>query len=674
MVEKRRLLKDILWFLALSGGVAMVFRLWFGLGATTNMSDEVPWGLWKILNMVAGAALATSGFTVGFLYYVLKMEKFKPLVKPAVLVAFLGYGSSLYALLFDIGLPQRFYFPFFNWNENSFLFEVFWCVSTYFMVTFVELTPTILERTPFKKMGAFLHKISFGIVVFGITLSCLHHSSLGSLFLVTPQRLHPLWYSPLLPLFFIISAMGAGIMLLIFVKIVYARLYNPEPVFGPEPAEDSTIVCTSDGSKKSSDGPIPSGKEIPMLQSLATIAASLLALYFGLKIFDLSWHNKWGILLEGTWESWLFVFELVIAALIPIILVAVRRTRNSPKGLAAAAFFAVAGLALNRLDVGIFGYFRNAQQVYFPSLLEWTLSIGVLAAAALVFLFIVENFAVFDNDWAKRKRAAELFSASFDSMSRVWNTVLRNGLHRVTLIAIFTIPLAFIFLYPPYSRAYREEITVQPAIGLDSLRDTLRVDGDRCGLLVDFPHVDHQHRLGEKASCVKCHHISLPGDHSTPCNRCHQRMESATRIFDHEKHCEAVARKEHLSGLNPANHSCVFCHTPGQPQDAYHVKSCLDCHKDDMGWTEKRNNSDNLEYAGCYRAAMHDNCIPCHRREEQTSNHPGLGECYTCHQSLKPRPGTLETALNPVQNQKDPPSAVTVEPPALPSKAKQTDK
>jgi Ni/Fe-hydrogenase subunit HybB-like protein len=104
LTNKTRILKDTLWFFVFFGLIAAIFRIWFGLGATTNLTDAVPWGLWKVFNMIAGVALSTCGFTLGFLVYVLKIEKFKPLLKPAILIAFLGYGSSCFALLFDIGL------------------------------------------------------------------------------------------------------------------------------------------------------------------------------------------------------------------------------------------------------------------------------------------------------------------------------------------------------------------------------------------------------------------------------------------------------------------------------------------------------------------------------------------------------------------------------------------
>ena len=128
-----------MWIFPLSGLVAAIMSIWFGLGAATNLSDAVPWGLWKILSMVAGVALSTSGFMVGFPAYVARMERFRPYIKPAILVAFLGYGCSCTALLFDIGWPHRFWHPIVMWNINSFLFEVFWCVLPYFTVTAIAL-------------------------------------------------------------------------------------------------------------------------------------------------------------------------------------------------------------------------------------------------------------------------------------------------------------------------------------------------------------------------------------------------------------------------------------------------------------------------------------------------------------------------------------------------------
>lgn len=637
MTSRTRGLKDILWIFALFGLMAAIFRLWYGLGATTNLTDSVPWGLWKVLNMIAGVAISTSGFTVGFLVYVLKIEKFRPLVKPAILVAFLGYGCSCCALLFDIGLPHRFWHPFFMWNEHSFLFEVFWCVILYFTVTSIELSPAIIEKFKSEKIVKFLHHIAFGVVVVGISLSSLHHSSLGSLFLVTPQRLHPLWYSPLLPLFFILSAMGAGMMFLILVKILYARWYNPESVFGHDSKENG-FVCVLPVKSVKGNGRQPFGKEMPMLRSLASIAAAVLSIYLVLKVYDLIASDKWQILTANSWESWLYGFELLIAVVIPVMLVLIPRTRYSPNGLAIAALSASAGLALNRLDVGIFGYFHDAGEVYFPTMAEWALGIGVIAAAGLVFLFVVERFSIFDDSWKKRTIFDGLFNSSFDSLSRVWNTTLSSGLQRVTAIAIFVLPLSWVLMYPPFSKA--EGMEVRPASGIDIQRATLRIDGNRDGVFTDFPHIAHQQKMGGESSCATCHHLSMPNDLSTPCSRCHRDMLQGTVIFVHSDHEKMIVESKKLTGIHPVNYSCDVCHTVGEARTAQNALSCLECHRQDMGWKDVDENSVDIKVAISYGNAMHQTCIQCHEKEAVAIGRKNLGECSTCHKSREQRPVT----------------------------------
>jgi Ni/Fe-hydrogenase subunit HybB-like protein len=632
MTRRTRGVKDVLWALTIAGLVAAVFRLWFGLGATTNLTDRVPWGLWKILNMVAGVAISTSGFTVGFLVYVLRLERFHPLMKPAILVAFLGYGCSCTALLFDIGLPWRFWHPFIMWNPHSFLFEVFWCVTLYFTVTAIELAPTVFEKLRAEKAVAVLHHIAFGVVIVGISLSSLHHSSLGSLFLVTPERLHPLWYTPLLPLLFILSAIGAGLMFVVLVRILYARWYEREPVFGPSRVERDVMMARS--GRNGTGQPPAAGPEMPMLTNLASIGTGILALYFLLQLRNLVMSGSWHALIAGTWESWLFTGELLILAVLPILLVWLPATRRSPTALGVAAFSAAAGLLLNRMDVGIFGYFRDAGQVYFPSLIEWAVSVGVVAAAGLVFLFFAETMPIFQATGPEVRRARPL-AASFDSLSHVWHAALRSGMERATLIGVLVIPPAWALMYPPFHKADAPEIT--PASRMDLTRDSLRIDGDRHGLQTVFPHAAHQERLGGDSSCVTCHHMSLPDDETTPCARCHRYMVDSTLIFDHARHITAVAEKEELGGVFPENRTCEICHTEGETKSAHTAKHCLECHKDDTDWETEYDESDTLAWAVGYMVAMHKNCMECHEKEAEKADRPELPDCSTCHRSLAPR-------------------------------------
>jgi Ni/Fe-hydrogenase subunit HybB-like protein len=634
VTDRTRGLKDLLWALALAGLLAAVFRLWFGLGATTNLTDRVPWGLWKIMNMVAGVAISTSGFTVGFLVYVLRLERFRPLMRPAILVAFLGYGCSCTALLFDIGLPWRFWHPFIMWNEHSFLFEVFWCVILYFTVTAIELSPTVFEKLRAEKAAAFLHRIAFGVVVVGISLSSLHHSSLGSLFLVTPQRLHPLWYTPLLPLLFILSAMGAGIMFVVLVRILHARWYDRASVFGPTQVERELILMRSMERSGPEQRVAAAGPDAKMLTHLASIGTGVLSVWLALQLLTLGVGGSWQALTAGTWESWLYIGELLLAAILPILLVWLPRTRRSPTALGVAAFSASAGLVLNRVNVGIFGYFRDAGEVYFPSLIEWAVSLGVIAAAALVFLYFAESMPIFRAHGADEQDARP-FGVSFDSLSRVWHAALRSGIERATLVGVFVIPLAWALMYPPFHTRVAAEIT--PAFGLDVARASLRIDGNRSGVQTEFPHAEHQERLGGDSSCVNCHHISLPGDETTACSHCHRHLWEATQIFDHFYHASAVAEKEELGGVFPQNHTCVVCHTEGGPKTAATAKHCLECHKEDTRWESEYDESEDLSWAVGYMEAMHENCAGCHQEEAEKQDRPELQDCSTCHRSLTPR-------------------------------------
>ncbi len=637
MTSQPRVIKDLLWAVALAGMVGGLFRLWFGLGATTNLSDAVPWGLWKVLNMVGGVALSTSGFTVGFLVYVLRLERFRPFMKPAILIAFLGYGCSCLALLFDIGLPHRFWHPIFMWNINSFLFEVFWCVMLYFTVTAIELAPTIFEKFRAEKISRILHRVAFAVVVIGISLSTLHHSSLGSLFLVTPIRLHPLWYTPWLPLLFILSAMGGGLMVVVLAKILWARWYDPAPVFGNAGHRRISITNVLNGNASGLFSRESEGVAMPPIRELATIAASILGIFLVVKLGTQFLTGDWRLLVAGTWESWLFLLELLLAVIIPILLISIPQTRFSPTGIGLAAFSATCGLALNRLDVGIFGYFRDAGVIYFPSLVEWSVGLGVVAAAGLVFFFMGEHFPIFSDLSPRTPVTVGQLRLSLGSLRQLWHTVLTNGLQRVSLLAVFIIPAAFALMYPAYCGGGIDEQYVRPASGVDAERTVLRIDGDHQGVETVFAHADHQKRLGDSASCSKCHHISLPNDRSTPCSRCHRQMNEPTEIFDHGLHQTAVARAEHLTGWHPANKSCSFCHPAAQPETAHNAKDCMQCHREDMFVSTVPVDSLDLVLANSFREAMHRNCIECHDKEAVNQNRPHLADCRSCHRSLRAR-------------------------------------
>ena len=185
--------------LAIALAVLAVIRFTKGLGAVTNLSDDFPWGLWIGFDMLVGIGVAAGGFAIAAAVHVFHLEDFKPILRPTILTAFLGYGFAILALLLDLGRPWNIWHPIIMWNPRSVMFEVGWCVMLYTTVLFLEFSPVLLERFKLRRAGRVLKAVSPILVILGVILSTLHQSSLGSRCLLLPGLMHQLWSSSLLP-------------------------------------------------------------------------------------------------------------------------------------------------------------------------------------------------------------------------------------------------------------------------------------------------------------------------------------------------------------------------------------------------------------------------------------------------------------------------------------------
>jgi Ni/Fe-hydrogenase subunit HybB-like protein len=545
--------------------------------------------------MVAGVAVATGGFALAATVYVFKLERYRPVLKPAVVIAFLGYGSSCFALVMDIGLPHAFYKPILFWNHHSFLFEVAWCVMLYFSVTALEVAPTILEKYGLEKWVKLLHRVTLPLVIVGITLSTLHHTSLGSLFLVMPARLHPLWFTHWLPWLFILSAVGSGVFMVILATLGYGALYR-RPL------------------------------DLAMLGRLARAGSVLLGLYLIAKLVDLRVRGQLGLLVSGQWEAGFFVAELVLGAMVPVLMVILPWTRRSAVGLATASCSAVLGVLLNRVDVGVVGLLRSSEQPYFPSLAEIALSFGVLAAAGLAFLYLVENFRVFENTPAREHLlAAQGGIHNFDSLGRVWTLGPMASRARVSFMVVVAASIATgAFSAEALEGTEVVRAPVQSPRALDAARTTLALNGDRDADGVRFTHEAHEQRLGGKASCPTCHHQNLPHDQASACHDCHADMSQRTSIFDHARHVAELGDKW----------SCTRCHDAQEPKSSDSAEACYRCHRQDMGI--EASPAHHYDYmARSYTAAMHGLCVSCHRKQDQ-QRASRTSECTFCHDRMRP--------------------------------------
>jgi Ni/Fe-hydrogenase subunit HybB-like protein len=355
----------VLGLILSAGFYASLLRFTKGLGAATNLTDRFPWGLWIGFDVVCGVGLAAGGFTLAATVYIFHLRRFHPVLRPAILTAFLGYALVAVALMYDLGKPYNVWHPLIMWNPHSVMFEVAWCVMLYLTVLALEFAPAVLERFKLHKPLKLIKAVTIPLVIVGVLLSTLHQSSLGSLFLIVPSKLHPYWYSPLLPLLFFISAVGVGIAMVIFESNLSARAFGREI-------------------------------EMPLLSSLGKAMAVVLAVYGILRFRDLWARGTLVYLQQASTETVLFVLEIVVGLALPLILLLIRRVREDREGLFAIAVLVITGFLLNRLNVSITGLEYSAHAHYFPKWAEVAVTLSIVGMGFLSFALAVRYLKVFE--------------------------------------------------------------------------------------------------------------------------------------------------------------------------------------------------------------------------------------------------------------------------------------
>jgi Ni/Fe-hydrogenase subunit HybB-like protein len=207
----------MVFLLLMAGGLYATFiRFTQGLGASTHLSDQFPWGIWISFDVLCGVMLAAGGFTLTAAVHILNIKRLHSIIRPTILTAFLGYILVCAALMFDLGKPYNIWHPLIMRNPHSVMFEVAYCVMLYTTVLALEFSPIVLERFNLQKPLKVVRAILIPLVICGVILSTLHQSSLGTLYLIVPEKLYPLWYTPLLPVFFFLSAIAVGLAMTIF--------------------------------------------------------------------------------------------------------------------------------------------------------------------------------------------------------------------------------------------------------------------------------------------------------------------------------------------------------------------------------------------------------------------------------------------------------------------------
>jgi Ni/Fe-hydrogenase subunit HybB-like protein len=347
----------------------VIYRFVFGIGAASHLTQVNPWGIWIGLDVLSGVALAAGGFTLATAVYVLGLKEYHPIVRPAVLTGFLGYLFVVIGLCADLGRPWKLPVPMvYSYGTGSVMFEVGWCVALYLTVLALEFSPAVFEWLGLKKAREWAVKATLALTILGLCLSTLHQSSLGALFLMMPHRVHPLWYSGYVPIFFFVSAIIAGMSMVIVESGLSHRVF-----------------------RKLID-PKEHGQSDKLTLGLARGAAVVLFAYFFLKLQGLVDSGRFDLLLTpyGYW----YLFEMLGFVLAPCLLYAVAVRRQNATMARWVAGWTVLGIVVNRLNLSVIAFNYNAAERYVPGFMEIMISVTIITIGVMMFRWIVNRMPV----------------------------------------------------------------------------------------------------------------------------------------------------------------------------------------------------------------------------------------------------------------------------------------
>jgi Ni/Fe-hydrogenase subunit HybB-like protein len=354
-------------FLGLLVAIALgliVYRLIFGLQAATNLSNGYPWGLWVIMDIHVAVAMGCGGYVLAVVVYVLNRGEFHPMVRPAVLASAFAYTLGNLAAFVDIGRWWNFYqiaLPW-NFNLNSIMFEIAFCMALYAVVLWIEFMPAVFEKFGLQRYKKLYNKVFFAVIALGIVLPTMHQSSLGSVIIAAGEKISPLWQTNWIPFLFLTSAFAMGFAIIIFEGSLTALGF---------------------------DRPL----EKPLFKRLTLILRWVLITFLAVRFADLIYRGQLGLAFAGDVQGNMFLIETLLFVT-PLAILSHRVWRSSARAMFIAAVALVLAGAVLRFNALLIGFNAAPGYQYFPSLIELLVSIGMIAVHVVGFVYIVKIFPV----------------------------------------------------------------------------------------------------------------------------------------------------------------------------------------------------------------------------------------------------------------------------------------
>jgi Ni/Fe-hydrogenase subunit HybB-like protein len=629
-------------------------RMIAGIGAVTNLTDDYPWGIWIAIDVACGVALAAGGFTTAALVNIFGKKQFEALERPALLTAWLGYTFVGAGLLFDLGRYYNIWHPAVYWQGNSVLFEVGMCVMFYLSVLTVEFAPTLLGGLmehirrgywwtgPLKRFEGFMRRLRLVVrrvlpifIIAGVVLSFMHQSSLGTLLLIAPTKVSPLWWTPIMPLLFLLSAIMVGFPVVIFEGFIAAKAFKRQP-------------------------------EMHLLGPLAGYIPITLGLYAVVKFGDLFYRHDLSIFTVNARQTIAFLLEVGIGIIIPFVMLVQKRVRHSPRGLFVAVTLVIGGLVLNRINVFLVSYQpRFATGGYFPSIGEISVTAALVATIIFLYRFFATYFPVLPSEeedpvereirfqarektglwgWIARAAAVLLLLGFIDVYTYVHQSAVKASRPPSVSKVLNGSMMRDRPASRPAKRKKRASFDPNKMPSLIRLHSALAASQQDRYEPARFLHRDHA--IFADGDCTKCHHRTpkdakdrrgtrlrfgeLKQHKPVKCSHCHRKR--------------ATAKLPNSPGLRGAYHQrCIGCHrkltkraptgcTPGCHRARVPDHQALIVHYKKT----KPSRVTKATCTSCHRKMATGaklDCLSCHheKKDQIEISYPSPARCMSCH-------------------------------------------
>jgi len=355
----------VIMVIAAIGLFFMGKRFLLGLGATSNLSHGYPWGIWIAYDVVVGTAIGSGGYAMALLVYIFNKGKYDPLVRSALLTAFLGYLFAGVSIVIDTGRYWNLinmFLPQYSNITTSIMMEVAISVATYTLVLIVEVSPAFLERYGNSKLRRRLQKVIFVFIAFGVLLPTLHQSSLGSMMISAGDKLSPLWQSMMLPFYFLFTALIMGYASVVVESFAASQILNTR-------------------------------LEKRLLVKLTGFVPYLILVYLVIRFADLVYQGAFGVLFQDPLEGTSFIVENLLF-IVPMIILFSKDARNKRVNLFFSGISIVLAGAIYRFNTYLIGFDPAPGWTYFPAFSEIFITIGLISFEIMIYLIVVKRLPI----------------------------------------------------------------------------------------------------------------------------------------------------------------------------------------------------------------------------------------------------------------------------------------